>query len=48
MDFEELNKLTLRQLRALACQNKVEDWRILERAALLRALEKLDIEAEEA
>lgn len=48
MDFEELNRLTLQQLRALASQNKVADWKTLERAALLRALEKLDIEAEEA
>lgn len=36
--LEQLNELTLRQVRALASQHKVPDWTTESRATLLRKL----------
>jgi hypothetical protein len=36
--LDKLSTLTLQQLRALCSQNKIQDWSVLSRNAMLRAL----------
>jgi hypothetical protein len=42
--LDQLNNLELNQVRALACQNKIENWREKSRGTLLRELVKVSEE----
>jgi hypothetical protein len=42
--LDDLNNLELQQVRALACQNKIENWREKSRGTLLRELVKVSEE----
>jgi hypothetical protein len=42
MEREIMRELTLKQVKALACQNKLKGWPTMSRATMVRELEKLD------
>ena len=43
MQREIMNELTIRQIQALACQNKIPGWPVKSRAFMVRELEKLEV-----
>ncbi len=38
-----LDELTIKQVKALACQNELPGWPAMGRAAIVRELEKLEV-----
>lgn len=43
MDRNIMDELTIKQLQALACQNKLPGWPAMSRATMVREMLKLDV-----